>query len=125
MLNQEYDRKRLRDGIRIADEISKAPSFENMIVSRISPTEKVIQNNDLLDNWMLENVLTMHHISGTCKMGPSSDTMAVVNQYGSVYGTKHLRLADASILPDCPRANTNVAAMLIGERISDFIKASD
>ena len=125
LLNQEYDRKRLRDGIRIADEIAKAPSFENMVVSRISPTEKVIQNNDLLDKWILENVLTMHHISGTCKMGPSSDTMAVVNQYGSVYGTEHLRLADASILPDCPRANTNVAAMLIGERISDFIKASD
>ena len=125
LLDQAYDLERLRDGVRLADEIAKAPSFENMVVGRISPTEKVLENNDLLDNWMLENVLTMHHISGTCKMGPSTDKMAVVNQYGSVYGTRHLRLADASILPDCPRANTNVAAMLVGERISDFIKASN
>ncbi len=125
LLDQAYDLQRLRDGVRIANEIAKAPSFKNMIIGRISPTEKVIKNNDLLDNWMLENVLTMHHISGTCKMGPNSDTLAVVNQYGVVYGTKCLRIADASILPDCPRANTNVAAMLIGERISDFIKANN
>ena len=108
----------------MADEIVQSPSFENIVASRISPDEKVINNNNLLDEWMLENVQTMHHISGTCKMGPSSDKQAVVNQYGSVYGTNLLRIADASILPDCPRANTNVAAMLIGERISDFIKAT-
>jgi len=33
-----------------------------------------------------------------------------------------LRVADASIMPDCPRANTNVTTMMIGERIADFIK---
>jgi choline dehydrogenase len=58
-------------------------------------------------------------------MGPKSDAEAVVDQYGVVYGTEQLRIADASILPDCPRANTNVAAMLIGERIADFIKTGD
>ena len=124
LLSQESDLKRLREGVRLAEEIVQSPSFENIVASRISPDEKVINNNDLLDEWMLENVQTMHHISGTCKMGPSSDKQAVVNQYGSVYGTNHLRIADASILPDCPRANTNVAAMLIGERVSDFIKAT-
>ena len=124
LLSHEHDLKRLREGVRLADKIAKAPSFTSSIVGRLSPDETTINDDDLLDKWMLENVLTMHHISGTCKMGPRSDEEAVVDQHGLVYGTKQLRIADASILPDCPRANTNVAAMLIGERIADFIITS-
>ena len=55
-------------------------------------------------------------------MGPPSDPMAVVDQYGKVYGTDGLRVADASVMPDCVRANINVTVMVIGERIADFIK---
>ena len=55
-------------------------------------------------------------------MGPESEAMAVVNQHGKVHGIEGLRIADASIMPDCIRANTNVATMMIGEKISDFIK---
>ena len=122
LLSQKYDLERLREGVRLADQIMQSPSFEGMVASRIAPRENVINNDELLDQWMLENVQTMHHISGTCKMGPRSDKEAVVNQYGSVYGINGLRIADTSIMPDCPRANTNVAAMLIGERVSEFIK---
>ena len=55
-------------------------------------------------------------------MGPSTDIGAVVDQFGKIYGVNRLRVADVSILPDCPRANTNIAAMTIGERVADFIK---
>ena len=65
---------------------------------------------------------TGQHISGTCKMGPDSDDMAVVDQYGRVHGMENLRIVDASIMPDCIRANTNVTTMMIAERVSDFIK---
>jgi choline dehydrogenase len=58
-------------------------------------------------------------------MGPDSDPMAVVDQYGKVYGIDGLRVADASIMPDCIRANTNVTTMVIGERIADFIMGTD
>ena len=76
---------------------------------------------DLLNIWLKQNVRTSHHLSGTCKMGPDSDDMAVVNQYGKVHGFDNLRVADASVMPDCVRANTNVPTMMIGERIADFI----
>jgi len=69
----------------------------------------------------MRKVSTSAHISCTCKMGPSSDPMAVVDQYGKVHGTEGLRVVDASIMPDCVRANINVTAMMIGERMSDFI----
>jgi choline dehydrogenase len=55
-------------------------------------------------------------------MGPSSDPMAVVDQYGKVHGMEALRVVDASIMPDCIRANTNVTTMMIGEHIADFMR---
>jgi len=72
----------------------------------------------------MKEATTGHHISGTCKMGMSEDAMAVVDQYGKVHGLDNIRVADASVMPDCIRANTNVTTMMIGERISDFMKNS-
>jgi choline dehydrogenase len=69
----------------------------------------------------IQHVSTTHHICGTCKRGPVSDTLAVVDQYGYVHGPAGLRMADTSILPDCLRANTNVVTMMLGERIADGI----
>jgi choline dehydrogenase len=54
-------------------------------------------------------------------MGPASDRMAVVDQYGRVHGVENLRVADASIMPDVIRANTNLTTIMIGEHIADFI----
>ena len=47
--------------------------------------------------------------------------MAVVDQYGKVHGLENIRVVDASIMPDCIRANTNVTTMMIGERVSELI----
>ena len=96
-------------------------SFSDIIESRIAPTEEDLASDESLDEWMMREVTTGQHISGTCKMGPASDSMAVVDQHGRVRGLEGLRVVDASIMPDCIRANTNVTAMMIGERVSDFI----
>jgi choline dehydrogenase len=63
-------------------------------------------------------MVTGHHSSGTCKMG--SDQLAVVDQSGSVIGMNNLKVVDASIMPDCIRANTNATVMLMAERIIDL-----
>ena len=55
-------------------------------------------------------------------MGLASEPMAVVDQFCRVHGLAHLRVADASIMPDVVRANTNVTTMMIAERCADFIK---
>jgi choline dehydrogenase len=78
-------------------------------------------SEDALDDWLYRYVRTSHHASGTCKMGPVSDIEAVVDNEGRVHGLQSLRVADASIMPDCIRANTNVTTMVIGERIADVI----
>jgi choline dehydrogenase-like flavoprotein len=63
-----------------------------------------------------------HHGVGTCKMGPAADDMAVVDQRLRVHGIRNLWVGDASIMPVVSRANTNLTSIMIGERLSDFVK---
>jgi len=121
-LKEESDVRRLRESVRICVDLGEHESFKDIIQERISPTDAELASDEALDQWISRVVTTSQHISCTCKMGPSSDPMAVVDQYGKVHGLEGLRVVDASIMPDCIRANTNVTTMMIGERVSDFIK---
>ena len=56
-------------------------------------------------------------------MGPATDPLAVVNQYGQVHGIQGLRVADASIMPNVIRANTNATTIMIGERVAEWMAA--
>ena len=118
---EEFDRRRAREGLRLAVSLAGHPEFHDILAERVGPSDEVIESDDALDQWMLREATTGQHISGTCKMGPASDPMAVVDQHGRVHGLDGLRVVDASIMPDCIRANTNVTTMMIGERISDLI----
>ena len=102
--------------------LAEHETFRDIIEDRIEPEDADLESDETLDNWLKREVSTAQHISGTCKMGPASDPMATVDQFGKLHGLEGLRVMDASIMPDCIRANTNVTTMMIGERISDFIR---
>jgi choline dehydrogenase len=63
-----------------------------------------------------------HHGVGTGMMGPASNPMAVVGENLKVHGMDNLWIGDASIMPTVTHANTNLTSIMIGERLSDFIK---
>ncbi|XP_049793737.1 glucose dehydrogenase [FAD, quinone]-like [Schistocerca nitens] len=65
---------------------------------------------------------TLHHQSGTCKMGPASDAAAVVDARLRVRGVAALRVADASVMPTVPTAHTNAPTYMIGEKAADMVK---
>ena len=96
--------------------------MSKLIEKRIAPTNQDLVSDESIMSWMKKDITTGHHISCTNKMGPSSDKMSVVDQFGKVHGIDNLRVVDASIMPECVRANINVTVMAIAERISDFIK---
>ena len=121
-LEEEFDRKRMREGVRLCARLGKHENFKDIVEERIEPTDAELASDDALDVYMVREATTGQHISGTCKMGPASDPMAVVDQHGRVHGLQNLRIVDASVMPNCIRANTNVTTMMIGERISDFIR---
>jgi choline dehydrogenase len=121
-LEDPWDRERLREAVRMSIEFMEYEAFRNILAGLISPAEQDLLSDSTLDAWLLENVSIGQHLSGTCKMGPSTDPLAVVDQYCRVRGIEALRVADASVMPDVIRANTNLTTIMIGERVADWIK---
>jgi len=62
------------------------------------------------------------HPCGTAKMGPASDPMAVVDECGCCHAVDQLVVADASIMPFVPRANTNLTCIMIGEMVGEWVR---
>ena len=120
-LAEEFDRDRLRKGIRKIIEIEQHPAIQELIIERVTPTDDELATDEALDGWLLKYTATSHHISCTCKMGPAEDPMAVVDQHGRIHGLQCIRVADASVMPNCIRANTNVTTIMIAEKISDYV----
>lgn len=86
--------------------------------------ERMTGDDQLLDDWIRSTVLGNWHACGTCRMGAAADRAAVVDPSGRVIGVAGLRVADASIMPSVPCANTNLSTIMIGEKISDDVIAS-
>ena len=120
-LSEPWDLERMRSAVRMTIDITNSPEFEGVTHDRLMPTDDDLATDDSLNKWTMANVGTQQHSTGTCKMGPASDPMAVVDQRGRVHGVDGLRVVDASIMPDVVRANTNATAIMIGERIADMI----
>ena len=121
-LQDPWDLARVREGVQLAIELAESSALQGLLSQRVAPSDEEMASEESLDRWILENVTTGHHSSGTCKMGPADDSMAVVDQYGQVHGLEGLRVADASIMPDVVRVNPNATCIMIGEKVSDFIR---
>jgi choline dehydrogenase len=120
-LSEAFDCQRLRECVRLCADLVEGGAFKGLIRDRLQPTPTDLANDAALDTWLLRAVNTGHHSSGTCKMGPPSDPQAVVDQTGHVYGVDGLRVVDASIMPDCVRANTNATVMMMAEYVAAMI----
>ena len=117
----EWDRRRMREAIHLSLKFLEHPSFGPLIERRLTPSDEDVASDDALDTWLRQNVATTQHTSGTCKMGPESDPMAVVDQYCRVRGLQNLRVVDLSVCPNVVRANTNATAIVIAERAAGWI----
>ena len=117
------DLARLREAVRKCVGFLDHPDYQGIVKRLIEPEAADLETDETLDNWLLRSVTTSQHISGTCKMGTDDDPLAVVDQRCRVRGIDGLRVTDASVMPDCIRANTNCTTIMIAERVADWIKA--
>ena len=120
-LSTADDRRRMREIVRITHELALQTGMQKFVEQIVEPSPVDIADDASLDEWMARRVKTSHHLTTTCKMGPETDREAVVDQFGHVYGVEGLRVADASIMPDCTRPNVNLTTTMIGERIAAFV----
>lgn len=116
---EPFDLARQREAVRFCITLSHTAGFEALIEDYLNLTSTDLESDAALEQWILQAADTGHHSAGTCKMGPATDAMAVADQWGRVHGVEHLCVVDASLMPDCVRANINAAVLMMGERMAD------
>jgi len=109
------------DAIRLTRRIIAQPAMAKFQPEEIVPGDRVQTDEEILA-YARQTVITVFHQSGTCKMGPSSDRRAVVDDRLRVHGMEGLRVIDASIMPNVISGNTNAPTMMIAEKGAAMIK---
>jgi choline dehydrogenase len=123
-LQHPNDIRRVRQGVRMAARLLDSDVYKEVAEYRIHPADDILASDDALDLWIRQTVGTARHVSGTCKMGPDTDPMAVVDQCCRVKGIEGLWVADASVMPRIPRSGgAHATVIMIGERVVDWIAA--
>jgi choline dehydrogenase len=123
VLSHPDDMATLVRGVKLARKILHAPSLARLISHELAPGHGPDDNlpDRVIEDHIRTVLKTVYHPCGTCKMGPASDPMAVVDSRLRVRGVSRLRVADASIMPTLVSGNTNAPAIMIGQRCADFI----
>ncbi len=124
LCSDSRDVERLSGCFRDALEIARSKPIAELIERVIFPDPMRPLSDDDLAGLCRRLSGSGYHPCGTARMGPVSDPDAVVDQYGCVHGLEGLVVADASIMPSVPRANTNLSCIMIGERIGEWLRAS-
>lgn len=99
------------------------PALKELIVDVIEPAHLAAEDHAGLHDWLKQNIKTVYHPVGTCRMGQSPES-SVTDLNLKVHGMQNLRVIDCSICPQVPSANTNAVAVMIGERGADLILAA-
>lgn len=120
-LQSEHDRRRLRDGVRMARKVMSQTAMQPHAGSEILPGE-ARQTDEELDAFVRANSVTVHHPAGTCRMGGEGDAGRVVDPELRVCGVQGLRVVDASVMPDLVGGNINGVVMMIAEKAADLIR---
>lgn len=105
---------------------SSASLRQWLLKNHVSPgpdLDTLVADVARLRDWVLAGAIPFYHPSCTCRMGDAADPAAVVDEQCRVIGVEGLRVADASIMPCVPRANTNLPVMMIAEKLSAALRA--
>ncbi|CAI7996722.1 Uncharacterized GMC-type oxidoreductase in thcA 5'region [Geodia barretti] len=123
-LHNENDMRRMRDAVKLACGILESEAYKDISVGRVAPDDETLGSDEKLDAWIRQTLGSSRHVSGTCRIGPDGDGMAVTDQQCRVRAVDGLWVADSSIMPQVTRANTNATAIMIGERVADWVAES-
>lgn len=109
-----HDLAVLVEGVALANELLDQPVLSALLGESISDTSTQAGVRAHVEHY--------YHPVGTCAMGVREDD--VCQPDGRVRGLQRVTVADASLIPQVPRANTNLPSVMIGEKITEFLTGS-
>jgi choline dehydrogenase len=115
-----HDVSVLVDGVRLARRLARTTAVSGLCGGELAPGPDLEDGE--LQAYARRWVGGYWHPVGTCKMGPETDPEAVVDRDGCVYGFANLFVADASVMPTIPRANTHLPVLAVTERIAEGLQ---
>jgi 5-(hydroxymethyl)furfural/furfural oxidase len=92
------------------------------VISDALPLSELLADDTKLERHVRDNVQSAWHPSCTCRMGDPTDTDTVVDPRGRVVGAENLFVADASVMPEVSRTNTNIPTIMIAERVAEMVR---
>jgi 4-pyridoxate dehydrogenase len=113
------DLPRLREGFKRARDVAYQKPMAPYRGPETSPGENMKTDTEI-DTWIRNTAITAHHPCGTCAMGMGPDT--VTDPQLRVHGVEHLRVVDASVMPDLVSAHINACVLMIAEKAADLIR---
>ena len=119
-LSDERDLQLLIKGGQAQQRLMESSPFNSVRGKMLYPVD--INDAKAMEQDIRNRADTQYHPVGTCKMGPASDPMAVVDAQLRVKGIAGLRVADASIMPTLIGGNTNAPSIMIGEKCAELIR---
>ena len=105
-----HDHAVLRDGVELSRELARSGPFADLLGAELAPTAG-LSAGEAVD----ATVAHYYHPAGTCAMGP------VVDARLRVHGVEGLYVADCSVFPVVPRANTCIPAVLVAHRLVGWL----
>lgn len=123
-MSDPSDWEDFRACIRLTREIFGQEAFKPFLKEELQPGPQY-QTDAELDDFLREHVESAYHPCGTCRMGRSSDPLAVVDPECRVIGVEGLRVADSSIFPQVTNGNLNGPSIMTGEKAADHILGRD
>lgn len=120
MYSDHSDLERMRLGLQFANRIWEAPALARHVVGNAYPADPR-QSDAAWEDQIRAYSHVGYHPVKSCRMG--ADAASVVDPRLRVRGVDGLRIADTSIMPVMPSANTNAPAMMVAEKCADMVLA--
>lgn len=122
-LSHPMDRVVARELVRLGWRVMRSEPLRRLLGPPLGFTDEMVADDRTLDEAVARNNASAYHFVGSCKMA-TREKGGVVDESGRVYGLEGVWVADASIIPVVPAANSMLPTIMVAERIAAALKAN-